>query len=181
MNRLGQITLLFYLLISSSCSLFGKLIHITYLIPNGYVGNVIIVYSQTDGIIPEKEGETYIFRLPEDGILKVKMPFEKGSHKFDYFFVDDKGTRTELEYVYPTGWVRSSGDNTTKSQDNITEDEGTNHIFVMNNINSTFRINENVIYVNSFIVGKPKDSAIAYDKMQDRISEIQRTLLKTTN
>ena len=181
MKTLGQITLLFYLLISSSCSFLGKPIQITYLIPDGYVGDVIIVYSQTDGIIPEKEGKAYIFRIPEDGILKVRIPYEKGSHKFDFFFVDDNGTRTELEYVYPRGWVRNPGDNTTKSQDSITENEKNNQIFAMNNTNTNFRIKEKVIYVNSFIIGKPKDSNIAYNEMQDRITEIQKTLLKTTN
>lgn len=180
-NNVRQVILLISLLLGSSCVFFGKTIHIVYLIPEGYVGNVIVVYSQTDGIIPEKENGVYIFRIPEDGILKVNIPFEKGSHKFDYFFVDNNGTRTKLEYLYPKGWIRNPGDNTSKSQDNITEDERNNRIFAMNNINSTFRVKDNVVYVNSFIVGKPKDSAIAYDRMQDRISEIQKTLLKTAN
>lgn len=74
--------------------------NVIYLIPKDFTGGVIIIYDQPDGITPETTADgTIIYRVPQDGLLKVKSKFERRNFRFKYYFVDDKDNRTEIEYL----------------------------------------------------------------------------------
>jgi len=90
-----QILILFFI-ISSSCSLLATPTKVTYLIPEGFTGGVIILYNQKDGITPEAtENGKIIYRIPKDGFLKVKPTFENKHYKFSYFYVDKNGKKSQ--------------------------------------------------------------------------------------
>jgi len=116
MNKLRKSIILLCVLASFSCSLFGKPIDVDYLISEGFTGGVIILYNQPDGIMPEttKDGRI-VYRIPNDGFLKVKSPLKRIAYKFNYYFVDAADKRTPIEYLYPKYYVRDRGDATSKS------------------------------------------------------------------
>lgn len=177
MYKQKKYIILLLVLFSFSCSSFAKTDDIIYLIPKGYTGGVIILYSKTDGIVPEtKEDGTIIYRIPKDGFLTVKRPSKPGPYKFSYYFVNDKDQRTEIEYVYPKYYVRDRGDTTSKSMDTLTEDELNTKIFAMHHRNITFDMNGDRVILNAFSVGYPKDSTSLYTKTLDRVDEIEKDI-----
>ena len=174
-----RIVVFLLLLLSLSCVSFAKPTEIIYLIPEGFTGGVIIVFNQPDGIMPEKDKDgTIIYRVPKDGLIKVKEPLAKAAYEFKYYFVDGKGNRTPIEYLYPGNYVRNPGDTVSKSFDTISEDETNNKIFAMIHTTINFKIQGDKIYLYNFIVGKPKDYQLLYLKTSDKINEFQMRLSK---
>jgi len=173
-----QILVLFFIA-SLACSLLAKPTEVAYLIPEGFTGGVTILYNQKDGITPEitKDGKI-IYEIPEDGFLKIKNKFERKHHKYEYYFIDDKGNRKEIEYLHPEAYVRDPGDTTSKSFDSITEEERMNQVFVISHETKNFTVNKIRVYMQSFILETPKDSLKTYMKNLDRMSEIQIKMLR---
>lgn len=147
MRNQKRLIVLLLLLLSFSCVSFAKPTEITYLIPENYRGGVIVFFDQPDGITPEKtKDDGYIYRIPPDGLLKIKTPFEKKAYKLKYYLVDAKDNRTELEYIYPKNRVKKSGD-TTRNQNDVTEDEQLNRIFVESHETGNFNSRESRVYL----------------------------------
>ena len=155
-----------------SCVTFAKPTEIDYLIPQDFTGGVIIVFNQPDGITPETSNDgTVIYRIPKDGLIKVKAPLKNVPYEFKYYFVDEKGNRTPIEYLYPGHYVRNPGDTVSKSFDTISDDETNNKIFAMIHTTTNFGSQNDKIYFHNFIVGKPKDYQLLYLKTSDKIDE----------
>ena len=179
MNQLRQSLILLLVSLSLACSLFAKPTDVIYLIPEGFTGGVIIIYNQPDGITPETTDDgTIVYRIPNDGVVKVKSPLDEGRYRFRYYFVDEKGKQSEIEYVYPKAYVRNPGDTTSKSLDSITEDERNNGIFIMNHRTISFKNNGSKIVLYALSVGHPKDSGFLYSKTLDNIDELEKKLQK---
>jgi hypothetical protein len=71
-----------------------------FLIPKGYVGQVVIEYRQKDASPVPHEGKYEVYKFSADG--KAKTPevdppaiFPGGEDKF--YFVDENGNRTEID------------------------------------------------------------------------------------
>jgi uncharacterized lipoprotein YehR (DUF1307 family) len=148
-----------------------------YLIPQDYNGEVVILYNQTDGILPDLENGAYVYRISEDGVLKVKSNRKKGVVNKNYYYLNANGNRQRIEYLYPGGREIKESRQQRLSFDNISQNEYENKVFVMNSVNGTFgRFNVKDIptQYSSFIVGKPKEGNFLYDKMRQRITSIQK-------
>ena len=76
--------------------------HETYIIPNSYKGEVVIFFDMDSGTSEEYEGNTRIYRIPSNGILKTKFKFNKGSIPIEwiYYFYEDSKTRKKIKLTY---------------------------------------------------------------------------------
>ena len=179
MNKLKQFTILSFILLNLACVSFSKPTEITYLIPEGFTGGVIIVFNQPDGITPEttQDGKI-IFRVPKDGLIKVKQPLEKTAYKLNYYFVDEKGNKTPIEYLHPRYSVKNPDDPTWRNTDEVTEEESKNKVFASDHETSTFNVGGERVYIHSFIIEKPVIALDTFMKTNHRAFDIQRELLR---
>lgn len=69
------------------------------LIPEGYQGTVLIIFNQEDGTQKEYEGNKRVYRIPENGVLNTQFKPNYGMQKYEFFYVNDKGERTEIPFV----------------------------------------------------------------------------------
>lgn len=179
MEKFKQIAVLLCFVIYSSCSLLAQPVEITYLIPENYRGGVIIFFDQPDGITPEKtESGDYLYRIPADGFLKIKTPLEKKGYKLNYYFVDVQGNRTQLEYIYPTTYVRDPGDTTSRRHGEISGNERASRIFVESHETNSFNGRKGKVYFFSFVVGKLDENDKAFNDMRFRIDDIRESIEK---
>lgn len=170
--------IIFVILINISCSKISVPTDGIYLIPKGYTGDVIIIFDQPDGIVPEIESGFYLYKIPKDGILKVKTKGVTGYVNKSYYYIDENNGRQKIEYLRVTGERDSSGMPQNK-HGNITQNEYENEIYVMNAGGlGSFNTKKGVVQYTSFIIGTPKDGDDFYDKKQKRISEIHREFLQ---
>lgn len=71
---------------------------ITHLVPNGYVGPVVIVFDDPGGTSPGRdERGGIIYEIPPDGVLRLRTPApEAGLYDVEYFYLRADGTRTRV-------------------------------------------------------------------------------------
>lgn len=163
-------------LLNNSCSLFNR--NGIYLIPKGYTGDVIIFFDQLDGVVPEVENNLYVYKIPKDGVLKVKPRGVSGIVNLKYFYVIENNEKREIKYLRVTGDRDPQGKPQNKFG-NITQDEYENTVFVMHAGGlGSFNTKNGIVQFTSFIVGTPKDSEQLYDKKQKRISDYHREFLR---
>lgn len=178
-NQKRFIVLLLLLLLNFSCVSFAKPGEIIYLIPEGFTGGVIIVFNQPDGITPETDKDGAItYKIPKDGLIKVKEPLSKNAYQLKYYFVDGQGKRTSIEYLYPKNYLKNPSGTVTRNFDEVTEDESDNKIFASFHETKNFFVGKEKTYIHSFIVEKPANTLKAYLKTSDRMFDIQEELLR---
>lgn len=169
--------LLILILFGVSCS-FVPSQNVIYLIPKDYKGDVIILFNQPDGITPYIENGVFVFKIPEDGILRIKTEGIKKIANSSYFYLENNNERQELKRLRITGDRDPSGKQKDKFDGVITQEEYENGIFIMSYGGlGSFQTKRGNVQFTNFIVGNPKDSEIFYDKMQQRISQLQRQIM----
>ncbi len=67
-----------------------------YLIPQEYVGWVLIQRSVMDAPLPRREAGYLIFEIPRSGRLAFAGEPESGWARDEYYYVDEKGSLKEL-------------------------------------------------------------------------------------
>lgn len=96
MRYLDIIIIFFFVLSLISCIKPAK--RVIYLIPKGFEGKVYLIFNQQDGVPPIEEGQSLLFRIRENGVLKTQRAPTKGRVTQRYFYEDSNGNRTELPY-----------------------------------------------------------------------------------
>ena len=179
MNKIKHLTIVALLWLCCSCGVFAKPVQVDYLIPAGYKGGVLVLYNQPDGVEPQTmQDGTLVYKIPQDGFLKVKAKFERKFYKFKYYFVDVNEKRTEIEYLYQRTYVRDKGDTTSRREGELSEEEQSNTVFVMNSETSNFAIPPGErVFVQTFIIYTEKDSLKIYDQTSHKVFDIQRKML----
>lgn len=66
-----------------------------YLIPDGYIGPVLVVFDQPGGQPPVFDGETRIYNIPPSGVLLTQLPPPKEGIGPELWYVDDEGRKTK--------------------------------------------------------------------------------------
>lgn len=163
-----------FLAVVLSCK--PKLTDGIYLIPKGYVGEVIILYNQPDGETPNIENGLYVYNIPENGVLKVNVKSIKGTVDHRYFYLNSKGEMERLEYLYPSGREKDKSRYERPSSDNISGEEYESKIFVTAFESGNFgRFNSTSkpISYRSFLVGTPKDRKFLYLNRIERMNSIR--------
>lgn len=92
---------LFLLLTIISCA--QKAEHTIRLIPEGYKGAVLIIFSQKNGEPKEYEGKKRVYRIPENGVLRTQFEPNYGVQNHQFFYVNSSNSRTEIPFVLVQG------------------------------------------------------------------------------
>lgn len=160
-----------FILILSSCNSTKDNV---YLLPEDYIGAVVILFDQPDGASISDEDGVNVYRIPKDGVLKVKNPPTFTASKELFFYERVNGERTKIEYLYPKGRGKAQEEN-PKTFDQIEPNDPT--VFVMGRVAGTLNIKNGVIHYRSFEVGKAADSEKLYLQKQDKIIEIHKQMI----
>jgi hypothetical protein len=73
----------------------------TFLVPAGYVGPVVVAFSHPRGVKRERTIDAYVYRIPSDGILRIKDSQPSGVKMVAWYFVDASGKRTRIPDYWP--------------------------------------------------------------------------------
>lgn len=71
-----------------------------FILPHNFKGIVLIAYDQKDGLEDVKEDGKLIYKIPQNGVLKLKRKEATTLSKSWYYFEDEQGKRTVLEYCF---------------------------------------------------------------------------------
>jgi hypothetical protein len=137
------------------------------LIPEGYIGPVVIVFDDENGIVPHLEKNKNVYEIPTSGILRVKAKANYQIEENVYYYVDKKGNRTNLNYLYPGGGAWKDKEN---NFDNV--DYSKDKIFCMNDsMGRTIKNGKDISY-RVFLVGKAKDVNSLEMRIEDVLSKV---------
>ena len=67
-----------------------------FLIPDKFRGQFAIMFSEDCGESGVYESGSRVYRIPEDGILITKLPFNEGLLNRDFYLTDENGNRTVI-------------------------------------------------------------------------------------
>lgn len=98
MNIIKKLKYFILLICVSSCAQ-QKAEDTVRLIPEGYVGSVLITFNQEDGEPKEYEDGKRIYIIPENGVLKTQFGSNYGVQNHQFFYVNKEGNRTEIPFV----------------------------------------------------------------------------------
>jgi hypothetical protein len=76
---------------SHGASLFGSARE-QFLIPDGYEGDVYVVYGAADGESLSKTWGEIIYRIPQGGVLRIREPMPPGSTGTEYYYEQQDGS-----------------------------------------------------------------------------------------
>ncbi|CAM4134013.1 DUF6843 domain-containing protein [Pseudoalteromonas ostreae] len=100
----------------SACTEVKKREPAIYLIPEGYVGSLYIIFNAPNGQPPKYEGNSRVYDIPPSGVLVTQMDANEGwieTSKIQYFYVSNTNERTPI-----------SEDSALKEQDATNNDIG---------------------------------------------------------
>ena len=83
----------------SACTEVKKREPAIYLIPDGYVGSLYIIFNAPNGQPPKYEGDSRVYEIPPTGVLVTQMDANEGwieSSRLQYFYVSNAGNRTPI-------------------------------------------------------------------------------------
>ncbi|MBW0176593.1 hypothetical protein [Sediminibacterium sp.] len=72
-----------------------------FVLPRNFKGIVLIAYDQKDGMEDIKEDGKLVYKIPVNGILKLKRKEVTTLFKSWYFIENENGNRTVLNYCFP--------------------------------------------------------------------------------
>ncbi|CAM4134044.1 DUF6843 domain-containing protein [Pseudoalteromonas ostreae] len=83
----------------SACTEIRKSEPAIYLIPDGYVGSLYIIFNAPNGQPPKYEGDSRVYEIPPSGVLVTQMDVNEGrieSNKLRFYYVNKIGDRTPI-------------------------------------------------------------------------------------
>jgi hypothetical protein len=87
-----------------------------FLIPDGYKGDVFVVYGAQDGEPLKKLRGKITFRIPEDGILRIREPMLGGATRTEYYYLRQDGSLERIRNFWPTT-IHETRENLTNDKD----------------------------------------------------------------
>jgi hypothetical protein len=73
-----------------------------FLIPDGYKGDVYVVYGARDGESLSKTREGVTLRIPQDGVLRTRDPMPLGWTRTQYYYERQNGSLERIRNFWPT-------------------------------------------------------------------------------
>ena len=86
-----------------------------FLIPDGYKGDIYVVYNAPDGESLSKHGRV-IYRIPKDGILRVQGPMTHDWTRTEYYYQLENGEVDHISNFWPTT-IHPTPENLTNDKD----------------------------------------------------------------
>lgn len=139
------------------------------------MGTIVILFDQSDGATPTIENGFNVYKMPEDGLLKLNTKAVYDIDEQIFYYVDSKGERTKIEYLYPTSQKTSAVKN-QKTFDEIPVNDKT--VYVMGGEMGSFNSKNGVVRFRSFEVGIASDSEKLVQQTRNKITEIQKGISK---
>jgi hypothetical protein len=72
-----------------------------FLIPDGYKGDVFVLYGAQDGESLSKSRGKITYRIPKDGILRTREPMLRGSTRTEYYYLRQDGSLVRIGNFWP--------------------------------------------------------------------------------
>lgn len=164
------ILLILLILITSSCNSTKEAI---YLIPDGYTGAVVILFEQPDGVTLPVEDGFNVYKIPENGVLKVKTQAIYDIDEESFFYEDSNRERIRIEYLYPSS-QRGQIYKERKTFDEVSADDPT--MYAMGSEMGSFNSSKGTVRFRSLGIGRASESAKIYQQKRSKIVEIQKIL-----
>jgi hypothetical protein len=73
-----------------------------FLVPDGYKGDIFVVYSAQDGDVLNKSRGEVTYRIPADGILRIREPMPIGSTRTEYYYLRQDSSLERIRNFWPT-------------------------------------------------------------------------------
>jgi hypothetical protein len=108
MSKLFLIVILFLF-----CSCVQKSEDSIYILPKEYEGNILIVFDQSNGMEIEQKDNSRIYKIPKNGVLKVRIKPKFGVGKIS-FYQSTIEQQNEISYINSSDW-----DNITNKQSKV--------------------------------------------------------------
>ena len=142
--------------------------HETFILSEGFVGHVIVLYSQNGG----ERGP--VFHVPTDGILRVAgAAVGKGSNT-EYLYQNKDNNTASITYL--DHWGEG------KTLQNISDSEASTEIFAFNDGGiGSFTIGDRTYKYRVFFIGHPADRTRMYDEMVKHLFELRKTLVQNAD
>jgi hypothetical protein len=83
------------------------------LLPQGYTGDVYIIYDQKNGSTEEYEGNSRVYRIPANGVLLTRFSPENYTSDQQYFYLSPTGNKKKLpaissgDFNGPTSYIKN--------------------------------------------------------------------------
>ena len=87
-------------LLSSLGSYLTKPEKVTFLIPNDFEGEFIVIYGEKCGINPTFEEGRRLLKVPDNGVLIIQPAFKAGTIDNEYYLVDRDGNRKRMNELW---------------------------------------------------------------------------------
>jgi|SRR4051794_8489411 hypothetical protein len=87
-----------------------------FLIPEGYRGDVYVVYSAQDGESLNETRWAVTYRIPKDGILRVRGPLKHNWTRTEYFYQLETGNLERIRNFWPST-IHPTPENLTNDRD----------------------------------------------------------------
>jgi hypothetical protein len=72
-----------------------------FLIPEGYKGDVYVIYNASDGAHEQRTRRQVTYVIPSDGVLRTRGPMIRNFTKSKYFYQRPDGTLEEIRNFWP--------------------------------------------------------------------------------
>lgn len=133
-----------------------------YILPQGFKGIVLIAYDQKDGLEDVKEDGKIIYKIPQNGVLKLKRKSATTLSQSWYYFEDAQGKRTEFYHCFaPCEDMRNNPDK----------------IFAYGTSNGGFENEGKQVIMTTFLVGTSHDTD-SLNKVDEKFNPLE--LLKNS-
>ena len=102
-NVVNGSALVFDLLIILGCAaLFFGSTKERFLIPDGYKGDVYVVYGASDGESLNKTRWAVTYHIPKNGVLRVQGPMTRSWTRTEYYYQMDTGNLDQIRNFWPS-------------------------------------------------------------------------------
>ncbi|GEM_PF-4478676 len=84
------------------------------LLPEGYTGEVYIVFDQPNGAEEEYDGNSRVYRIPTTGVLFTRFSPENYTHEQQYYFASSSGNKQRIisissgDFNEPWSYIRNA-------------------------------------------------------------------------
>ena len=72
-----------------------------FLIPQGYKGDVYVIYNASDGVPEQRTRRQVTYSIPFDGILRTRGSMDRDFTKSEYFYQSPDGTLEKIRDFWP--------------------------------------------------------------------------------
>lgn len=94
------LSLLICSFLTASCQNLGE--ETIYLIPEGYEGNVLVIFNQPNGRDAVYEGKKRVYKIDSTGVLRTKFSNDRKPRIARFYIIDVDGKRTDIKLVVNT-------------------------------------------------------------------------------